>query len=223
MRWQATSLVLQRTVFIASMALIVSGCLEGEESTDGFVASEEPTQNSAPAISGSPSTRVTIGATYTFTPNATDPDNDSLTFSVQNKPGWATFSTSTGRLSGEPVASDVGVYSNILISVSDGTHTASITPFAITVEDSVRLSTTLSWTPPTEYEDGAALTDLAGYKIYWKSGPGSYTDSVTIDNPGITSYVVENLAPGTYEFVATAFNASGMESRYSSPATKVLQ
>ena len=67
------------------------------------------------------------------------------------------------------------------------------------------------------------LMDLAGYKLYWGTMPGVYTDSVTIDNPGLSSYVVDNLVPGTYEFVATAFNTSGVESTYSNPATKVLQ
>ena len=38
------------------------------------------------------------------------------------------------------------------------------------------------------------------------------TISATIDNPTISTYVVENLAPGTYAFVATAFNAAGVES-----------
>ena len=72
-------------------------------------------------------------------------------------------------------------------------------------------------------EDGTALTDLSGYKLYWGTTPGSYSNSVTIDDAGTTIYVVDNLSPGTYEFVATSFNAAGVESGYSSPATKVLQ
>ena len=45
---------------------------------------------------------------------------------------------------------------------------------------------------------------------------------MTIDNPGLSSYVVENLVPGTYEFVATSINALGVESVYSNSATKVV-
>jgi len=82
-------------------------------------------------------------------------------------------------------------------------------------------SVTLNWTPPTENEDGAALTDLAGYKLYWGTTPGSYPNSVNVD-VGLTTYVVDNLVPGTYEFVATSFNDAGVESVYSNPATKVL-
>ncbi|HSG66615.1 MAG TPA: hypothetical protein VLD39_16525, partial [Gammaproteobacteria bacterium] len=62
-----------------------------------------------------------------------------------------------------------------------------------------------------------------GYRIYWGTTAGSYPNSVTIDNPGLTTYVVENLVPGTYVFVATSFNASGVESAYSGAATKTVQ
>jgi hypothetical protein len=76
-------------------------------------------------------------------------------------------------------------------------------------------STTVSWTPPTQNEDGSPLTDLAGYKIYYGNESGNYQRSIQIDNPGITIYVVENLTPNTYYFVMTAINSSGIESRYS--------
>ena len=83
-------------------------------------------------------------------------------------------------------------------------------------------SATLSWTPPTQNTDGSPLTDLAGYKFYWGTTPGIYPNMVMINNPGITIYVIENLEPGTYEFVATAFNAAGVESAYSGTLTKTI-
>lgn len=79
---------------------------------------------------------------------------------------------------------------------------------------------TLSWTPPTENTDGTQLTDLAGYNIYWGTTEGTYTNEINIANPTITTYVVEALAPGTYYFVATAYNESGVESSFSNVATK---
>jgi hypothetical protein len=90
------------------------------------------------------------------------------------------------------------------------------------VPDPVTGSVTLNWTAPTENEDGSALTDLAGYKIYWGTTSGSYPNSVTINDKDATTSVVDNLSSGTYEFVATSFNTSGVESRYSAPATKVV-
>jgi hypothetical protein len=84
-------------------------------------------------------------------------------------------------------------------------------------------SATLSWTMPTENTDGTTLTDLAGYKLYWGTSPGDYPNSVTINNASVSIYVVDNLAPGIYEFVVTAFNTAGVESSYSNTATKVVQ
>jgi hypothetical protein len=180
------------------------------------------TVNTAPQISGTPATRVNEGQNYVFTPSASDADDDTLTFSISNQPDWASFDDSAGTLSGTPGAGDVGVYSNISITVSDGQASATLGPFDITVDAISLGSVSLSWTAPTQNEDGTTLTDLAGYKLYWGTTPGSYTESVTIDNPSVLTYVVENLAPGTYEFVATSFNTSGVESRYSGAATKVI-
>lgn len=213
--------VLCSTLLLSFAAFALSGCLEKSEDTNVAAVPTPPTNN-APTISGSPPSAVNIGDLYSFVPNASDADGDTLTFSVDNEPGWASFNTSTGELSGQPSLAHVGVYTNIRISVSDGSASASLPQFAISVDQTGTLSTTLSWTAPTLNEDGTTLTDLSGYRIYWGTTPGVYTRSVTINEAGLTTYVVENLAPGTYEFVATAFNSVGIESRYSSPATKVL-
>jgi hypothetical protein len=69
-------------------------------------------------------------------------------------------------------------------------------------------TTTLSWTPPTQNDDGTPLT-LTGYKIYWGLTEDNYSHSVTLDNPGLTRHVVDQLAANTWYFVATALSADG--------------
>lgn len=71
---------------------------------------------------------------------------------------------------------------------------------------------TLSWQPPTENTDGSALTDLSGYVINYGTQSGDYTSSITLTNPGLTTYVVDNLAAGTYYFSITATASDGSES-----------
>lgn len=66
------------------------------------------------------------------------------------------------------------------------------------------------------------MTDLAGYKIYYGKSSRSYTSQIRIDNPGVTTYVVDNLTPDTYYFAATASNASGIESSFSGEAVKTV-
>ena len=89
--------------------------------------------NDAPVISGTPSTSVNQDALYQFSPSAIDVDNDSLSWSILNAPSWTAFDQTTGVLTGTPSNSDVGSYSNIVISVSDGVLTSSLAAFAITV------------------------------------------------------------------------------------------
>ncbi len=175
--------------------------------------------NSAPTISGTPAAAVNVNTAYSFTPTVNDPDGDTLTFSITGMPAWANFDTSSGRLAGTPGDADVGVYGDIRITVSDGTGSATLGPFSISVNAVSNGSATLSWTAPTQNTDGSALTDLAGYKLYWRNDSGAYANSITISNPSVTTYIVENLAAGTYEFVATAFNSQNAESDYSASAT----
>jgi large repetitive protein len=90
--------------------------------------------NTTPVISGTASTSVNEDSLYSFTPTATDADSGTtLTFSISNKPAWATFSASTGTLTGTPTNANVGTTSGVVISVSDGTASASLPAFAITV------------------------------------------------------------------------------------------
>lgn len=75
-------------------------------------------------------------------------------------------------------------------------------------------SFSVSWTPPTENEDGSPLTDLDGYRIYFGTQSGRYTDNVRISNSGLSRYVVQNVVRDTYFVVMTAVNRSGLESDY---------
>ncbi len=159
---------------------------------------------------------------YVFTPSADDVDDETLTFTISNPPSWASFNSSTGRLSGTPHAGDVAVYTNIVIRVSDGEATTSLAPFSIQVVATATGSATLSWTAPTTNTDGTTLRDLAGFKIYWGTQRGNYPNSATINNPGVTAYVVDELTPATWYFVATAFDSSGNESIYSNEASKTI-
>ncbi len=178
--------------------------------------------NHAPTISGAPAAQVQAGQAYTFTPSANDADGDKLTYSIENKPTWATFDPNSGRLTGTP--STVGTFANIAISVSDGTTSANLEPFAVTVASAPATtgSATLSWTPPTQRSDGSTLSDLAGYKIHYGSAQGEYTQELDISNPGIAEYVVDGLASGTWYFVVSSYDSTGAESSYSSPVSKTI-
>lgn len=81
-------------------------------------------------------------------------------------------------------------------------------------------SATLTWDAPTTNADGTPLTDLAGYKVYYGTTSGNYTE--VIDAGNVTTYKVENLSPGTYYFTVTAYDTSGNESDYSNEVSKTI-
>ena len=179
--------------------------------------------NRAPKISGTPVANVNVGQQYRFVPTASDPDGDALTFSIVNKPVWATFNAANGELAGTPGSGNAGTSSNIQIRVSDGKLTTSLPAFSVTVQQVSNGSATLTWQPPTERTDGTPLTDLAGYRILYGTSPGNYTTKISVTNPGLTSYVVNNLSQGTWYFVMTAYDTTGEESDYSDVGSKSIQ
>lgn len=222
-RLQGTPTAANVGTFADIVISVSDGALSAAFTAFSIAVTEPP--NRPPVISGTPSTQVMQGSLYSFTPTASDPDTgDTLTFSIANKPGWATFDTSTGALQGTPGAGDVGTTSNVTISVRDQDNaSAALTAFSITVQSSATGSALLSWTPPTENTDGSPLTNLNGYKVYWGPSAGSYSNTVTLNNqPGLSSYVVDNLTPGTWFFVVTALSTSGVESQFSNAASKTI-
>jgi hypothetical protein len=125
-------------------------------------------------------------------------------------------------LSGTPNSSAVGTYPNISISVSDGAASATLPAFSVSVVSTGTNVATLSWIPPTENVDGSPLLDLSGYKIYFGTTQGNYTELVNLANPGLTMYVADTLGLGTYYFVITAYDSAGDESDYSNVASKTI-
>lgn len=182
------------------------------------------TSNSSPLISGTPGTSVFAGATYSFTPSASDPDGDALSFTISGKPDWATFTASSGALVG---TAQQGTYAGILITVSDGEATRSLGPFTITVAvapQSAAGSATLSWAIPGQYTDGSALPveQLVGYRIYHGTTSTVLNQIAQLESNSTTNHVVQQLAPGTHFFAVTAVSATGTESALSQVASKTI-
>jgi autotransporter-associated beta strand protein len=171
--------------------------------------------NDAPVISGTPATSVAEGAAYSFTPTATDADAETtLSFSISNKPAWASFNSATGTLSGTPGNADVGVTSGIVISVSDGSLTAALPAFSLTVTDvnaapvisgspatSVNEGSTYSFTPTASDADAdTTLTFSISSKPAWASfnpATGALSGTPAQTDVGVTSGIVISVSDGS--------------------------
>lgn len=207
-----------RLAVTITFALLLSACFE--QSKDSTPVDGDSASNGKPVISGVPPTSIRAGLAYAFTPTASDPDGDTLEFRISNKPAWAQFDAGTGRLSGTPQSADVGTVADIRISVTDGSHTAALSRFGITVSEVANGSATLSWYPPTQNADGSPLTDLAGYRVYYGRSADVLDQTINIGNEGLTALVVENLSAATWYFSMTSYNSQGVESARSPVVSK---
>lgn len=153
--------------------------------------------NMAPTIAGSPVTIAVAGSAYTFVPTATDADGGVLTFTIFNKPVWAVFDTQTGELGGTPTNSDMGVTTDIVISVTDGIAPEVPLPaFDLTVN---KLNT-----PPTI--SGSPDTSIAEDSAYSFVPTASDADTDPVDT---LTFSIQNM-PGWAAFDTATGELAGM-------------
>ncbi|MFC1533672.1 putative Ig domain-containing protein [Thermodesulfobacteriota bacterium] len=160
--------------------------------------------NDTPTISGNPSTSVDVGDSYSFVPVADDPDvGDTLNFSIENKPEWADFNTSTGELSGTPGPEDAGTFTGIVIAVTDsGMASASLPAFDITVEATYPVPTVTISANPEIIVIGrpSALTwnstDADSCLIEPGVGNVDLSGTTDVSPTEITTYTITATGPG---------------------------
>jgi hypothetical protein len=140
---------------ITGLAVIIAGSLLGLQEGHARPPSASKV-NSAPTISGVAPTTVIAGSAYAFLPTAADPDGQRLRFSITNKPAWAKFEASTGRISGTPTSANLGTVSNIVVNVTDGALSAALAPFSITVSGGQNRAPTISGAPASSATVGVA-------------------------------------------------------------------
>jgi len=213
----------------STLSLAACGGGSGSGPSSGGSQSSIPVANTAPTIAGNPSTTVQANSPYEFVPTAIDADGDPLRFAIQGKPSWAAFDTGTGRLYGTPPAGTGGTFVNIQISVTDGKATSALPNFSIAVVATAPVpapatgSAELSWSKPTQNVDGTALTDLAGYRIYYGESSGSLAQRFEITNPDAQTAVINNLTVGrTWYFAMSAYTIGGVESARTQVVSKTI-
>ena len=192
--------------------------------TDGIGAQDSLTAfnltvtnvNDAPVISGTPAITVAEDVSYSFTPAVTDVDSgDTKTFSISNKPSWATFSTATGLLSGTPTNDNIGTTSNIIITVTDGSNaSASLSAFSLTVTNendapvitgspttTIAEDAAYNFTPTvTDVDSGDTKTFSISNKPSWATFntiTGELSGTPTNTHVGTTSSIVITVKDGS--------------------------
>lgn len=90
-------------------------------------------------------------------------------------------------------------------------HAFKVTPSVVTLPQGGNV--TLSWTPPTQNTDGSALTNLVGYTIVFGNSPTALSQTINLTTQSVSTYIVENLAPGTWYFALEANTAVAKSAR----------
>jgi len=141
----------------SSLTLTVNDGEGGSDSVEFSIAVS--LSNHAPTIDSSADAEVDEDSPYSVTFTASDSDNDDLTFSVTGKPDWLSGAQdgNTYTLSGTPLNSDVGTSGPIIVSVSDGTTSASADSFSLTVLNT-NDAPTISGTPLTAATAGSPVS-----------------------------------------------------------------
>ena len=77
-----------------------------------------PSTNHSPTITSTEITTATVGVVYTYDVDATDPDGDTLIYSLTIKPADMTIDSVTGVINWTP--DTIGGY-DVIVNVEDGT------------------------------------------------------------------------------------------------------
>lgn len=200
---------------LAVSACLLAGC-GGTGGVEPVSANSVAPGGASGGLQGTPPSSVVVGQTYSFQPSG----SAGLTFTATNLPGWLTLDASTGRLTGTPAEADIGMYSGVTLRASSG---ASLGPFSITVAAQGAGTARVSWVAPIENTNGSALTDLAGFAVLYGPSPNELTQTIEIDNPSITTYIVESLGVGTWYFAVQAINTTGVRSELSEMGSKTIE
>jgi len=136
--------------------------------------------NDAPVITSVAPTSVVLGEEYTYTPSATDAENDPLTWSLTQKPAGMTINVTTGAISWTPA--EAGSSGTVRLVANDGNSDSVAQTFVITVSEPDNEAPvigqgetdTLTIDEDTEGSTTLTATDANGDSLSWSvSSPAS--------------------------------------------------
>lgn len=208
---------IQKLVLIMALACFGGGCLSGCGGGGGG--------GGASGTPGTASDQSGVSITITH-PDASEIDTSDEAMELQGTAtsdagvtsvSWKTSRGSAGAASGTSQwrtgAIPLELGRNVVtVSATDSQNGVASKTIEIRRDSGRRGSVTLTWTAPTQREDGTPLNDLAAYRIHYGRMSKIYDHSLRLDNPGILTYVVEDLSPGMWHFSLTAVDSDGLES-----------
>ncbi|MBA7611419.1 hypothetical protein ES703_18643 [subsurface metagenome] len=166
--------------------------------------------NISPVIESDPVTTAKEGAVYTYDVEATDPNEDTLTYSLTTSPTGMTINSTTGVISWTPTENHIGE-NEVVVEVSDESRSATQS-FTITVDEA--WLTSIEVLPPSveiaagssktitsvtaHYDNGTSANIALSACVYVSNQPST----VTVTNGVIT---VSSSCSGTTAIITVSY------------------
>ncbi len=174
---------------------VSDGELTDTQSFTIIVTEPEPV-NQAPIITPIPDTNITLGETFAYTVEATDPDGDALSYSLTDSPPDMTIDENSGVINWTPTST--GSF-EVTVEVSDG-ELSDTQSFMITVDKallvsievlpssmSLEIGESKAITSVTAYYDNGTTADIALSACTYESNKSNATVSTDGVITGISS------------------------------------
>jgi len=157
---------------------------EGVVGGGGGGGTPPPPVNHAPVITSTPITTATVGVLYTYDVEATDPDGDTLTYSLTTGPKGMIIETATGLVTWTPDSNQTGKH-NISVEISNESKKTTQN-FTITVSE--RLYATAITNQVTDLK-------VLEKKIEYLKSKRVFKNSYSLNKPlpvkrGVTEYFI---------------------------------
>ena len=171
--------------------------------------------NNSPIIESDPITTAKEGAVYTYDVEATDPNEDTLTYSLTISPTGMTINPTTGVITWTPTEDQVGE-NEVVVEVSDGNRSATQS-FTITVDEALLTSiVVLPSSMSLEIDSSGTITSVTAHYDNGTSAGialsactyGSNNTDVTVANGVIT--VSSSCTAGTTATITVSYTEDGV-------------
>jgi hypothetical protein len=123
---------------------------------------------------------------------------------------------------GSPATAAVVVSTTTASTSSSSSGGSSSSSSSSSGETSSTSAVTISWSAPIYNTNGSALTNLAGYNIYYGTNSTSLSGKISLNTVGLLSYVISDLSSGTWYFAVTSVNSAGVESSPSATVSTTI-
>jgi hypothetical protein len=212
-----------RHAFLLLTALSLSGCPLDSNEVRHEIGSDEPSSTDVNLEITAPVSSSEMDTIDTSVSLSGIASSDLGIYKVSWSDDRGNKGVASGTASWQTGSIDLELGENeITVTAEDTAGTKKSRRINVKRESGQKGSATLSWAPPETRVDGSLLTDLAGYKIDYGRMSGVYDYQIDVHNPGVLTYVVENLVSGEWYFAVAAYDSGGLQSDPSNEAVLTI-